>query len=148
VTGPVWSVRVRTAGSDALTVVGAAGSFAAGAPLAFQPIAGPPTALELFLGALGADIAGGFRAAAARRRLPLEELELVVRGELDNPLLHLGVVGETGHPGLRALEVTLYVSSDADPAALEAAWAEALARSPLVATLRPAVPLALRLVLA
>lgn len=142
-----WSVRVRTAGPQQLAVHGARGSFTVGSQLDFQPVDGPPSALEAFLGAFGADLAAGFRAAAARRRLAIEDLELAASCQLDNPLTHLGVVGEVGHPGLASITATLYVTADAAADQVESAWSEALARSPLVATLQPTVALSLRLVM-
>ena len=60
---------------------------------------------------------------------------------LDNPLVFLGVVGEAGHPGFKAISGTLYVSVDADEPILREAWQETLARSPLANTLRRCVEL-------
>ena len=104
------------------------------------------SALELVLGALGADLATGILAAAARRRVEIERAEAVVTGRLENPLVHLGVIGESGHPGLEAVSVVLYISSLAPPEDVEGAWKEALERSPLYHTFERLVRLDIRTV--
>ena len=65
----------------------------------------------------------------------IDDLELSLAGRLDNVLVHLGVAGEHGHAGLKSITGTIYVSSDADEATIEALWKATLARSPLFATL-------------
>lgn len=53
--------------------------------------------------------------------------------------------GAEGDPSFAQIELTCYASTFADEAGVRAAWARAVARSPLVATLRKATPLDLRL---
>ena len=101
--------------------------------------------LEYVLGALGADLVSGLRRAARRRRLAVDDVEVVVTGTLNNPLTYLGVIGETGHPGLERVAARVYVAADGDEAALQDAWQEALARSPFVGVLARAVTLELTL---
>jgi uncharacterized OsmC-like protein len=101
--------------------------------------------VEYLLGALGADLVSGLRIAAKRRRVHLDRTEAAVEGRLDNPLVHLAVVGETGHPGLASARVKVYASSFDPEDTVRQAWAEALERSPLVRTLRNAVELSLEL---
>jgi hypothetical protein len=120
-------------------------AFVVGRPLDFDPEAATVSALEYLLGALGADVLNGFRAEAVRRRLHLDRAEATVEGRLDNPLTHLAVIGEVGHPGLGRADVKVYASAAAPEAALKQAWADALERSPLVCTLRPTVDLRLDL---
>ena len=97
------------------------------------------------LGALGGDLVRGFEVQAARKRVAVDALELRLSGRLNNPLTHLGVVGETGHPGLESIEGTLYVSADADAGVLEEMWQETLTRSPLFNTLRRCSAVAIEL---
>jgi len=66
-------------------------------------------------------------------------------GRLENPLLFLGVVGETGSPGVAQISGVLYVSADADETILHTIWQSTLARSPLYNTLKPGVVLDLEL---
>lgn len=155
-----WSARVRAADSGALAVLVGTGSFLVGPQLTFQddPSPGvardsqdlrdppaPPTALQYVLGAFAADVLGGFRAAAERRRVQLDDVEFAVSCRLNNPLVFLGVVGEAGHAGIEEITGTLYASADLDRQVLDELWSETLARSPLVSTFRSAVKLSLQL---
>jgi hypothetical protein len=94
-----------------------------------------PSAVEYLLGSLAGDLIQGFQAEAVRRSLALHDAELSLGGRLNNVLVHLGVVGEEGHPGLESVSGTLYVSADAEPPAVEDAWHATLARSPVFQTL-------------
>lgn len=101
--------------------------------------------LEYLLGALGGDLLGGFASHAARRGVEVDAMEASIFGRLNNPLVFLGVVGESGHPGFETISFTLYVSADAGEEALEEIWQTTLARSPLVNTLNRCVALTLNL---
>lgn len=115
--------------------------FTVGVPLQFDPEYPHITALEYALGALAADIVGGLQVISHRRRLKLDNVEAVLSGELNNPLTYLGVVGETGHPGLERVNVTVYVSSTGSEEEIGLIWEEMLQKSPLVNTLKRAVKL-------
>jgi len=93
-----------------------------------------PSAVEYLLGAFGGDLVCGFQREAVSRRLKVHAIELSLTGRLDNVLVHLGVIGETGHPGVAAIDGTVYVSSDAAESDVEDVWLAALARSPLYHT--------------
>jgi OsmC-like protein len=103
------------------------------------------SALEYVLGAIGADLVNGLQALARKRRVAIERIEAVVEGELNNPLAYLGVIGETGHPGLQRVQVKVYVASLEEEAAIRRLWQEVLATSPLVYTFQAAIRLDLRL---
>jgi hypothetical protein len=66
----------------------------------------------------------------------LDDVEAVVKGTLDAPLVYLGVVGERGRPRLSRVAVKVYVSSPEQPDLIDRAFHEALAVLPLVGTLR------------
>ena len=140
-----WTVRVRADASRTLTVHARNHAFSVGDPLSFRPTDEHPSALELMLGAFAADLTATFRSLAAKQRLLLDALEFSATCTLNNPLIHVGVIGEEGHPGIERIEGTLYVSSDADEADLAALWKTTLQRSPLYNTLCGAVKLSLRL---
>jgi hypothetical protein len=131
-----WTVRVAAGPDDRATAYARKESIALGAPLAFDEEYPRATALEHLLAAVGADVVVGLRLAARRRRLELDHVEAVVEGSLENPLVHLGVVGEEGTPRLDALVVKVYVDTLAAEAEVRRAWEEALARSPMVHTFR------------
>ena len=141
-----WSVRVGASSKDRGTVYARSHQVEVGPRVPIDEKAAAISALELVLGALGADLATGILAAAARRRVEIERAEAVVTGWLQNPLAHLGVIGETGHPGLEAVSVVLYISSLAPPEDVEGAWKEALERSPLYHTFQRLVTLDIRTV--
>jgi hypothetical protein len=102
-----------------------------------------PSAIEYLLGILGGDLLSGFSVQAGRRSILIYALEATVAGRLNNPLVHLGVIGEQGHAGLEAISGTVYVSADAESLEIQQVWEETLLRSPLVQTLERAVTLSL-----
>jgi hypothetical protein len=70
----------------------------------------------------------------------VDHVEAVVEGALHNPLTYLGVVGESGHPGLERVSIKVYVASLAtDEAEIRRVWQEMLDKSPLVRTFQPAI---------
>ena len=141
----VWTVRVRADAPRTVTVHARNHAFSVGDSLSFRPADDHPSAIELMLGAFAADLTLTFRALARKQRLTLDALEFSATCTLNNPLIHVGVIGEEGHPGLERVEGTLYVSADAEAEILTALWEETLRRSPLYTTLLKATTLSLRL---
>jgi OsmC-like protein len=94
------------------------------------------TGAEMLLGALASDVITLFLTLAKKRRLAVDEVEATVRAELLEPLAHLGVQGAEGEPRYEAFSLRAFAGSSAPEAALQAVWAEALRRAPLVNTLR------------
>ena len=130
-----WAVRASRIGPIESRVYTRNHSFAVGAQASLRDSDAHPSAIEYMLGALGSDLLRGFETQAARRQITVHAGEISLQGRLDNVLTHLGVIGETGHPGLVSVRGTLYVSVDADESALEEMWQAALERSPLYQTL-------------
>lgn len=116
-------------------------SFEVGAPLSFDNAYEGVTAIEQLLGALGADLVNGLIARARKRRVEIDSAEATVEAKLNNPLVYLDVVGESGHTGIEEIAVRVYVSSFAPETDIKSLWAEMLERSPLVNTLKKAVKL-------
>ena len=139
-----WTVRVRT-DAKCNTVHARNNAFSVGQPLSFAPTDSLPCAIEVALGALAADLSGTFRKLASRQRITVDALEFSATCRLGNPLVPVGVIGETGNPGIAAIDGTLYVSADADEPVLESIWSDALARSPLYATFGRAAELTVRM---
>jgi uncharacterized OsmC-like protein len=135
---PRWGVRVRATTPGGVTTYARSHAFEVGTALPFDVEQGRVTALEYLLGALGGDLVGGFRALARQRRLSIDDVEATVDATLVNPLTHLGVVGERGHPGLERVAVRVHVATLEPEEAVRAAWDEALRRSPLARTLAAA----------
>jgi hypothetical protein len=143
--GHTWSLRVSAAERGQATVFTRQHQFRVGAPVHFDRVYEAVSALEYVLGAIGADLVNGLQALARKRRLAIERVEAVVEGELNNPLTYLGVIGETGHPGLQRVQVKVYVASIEEEATIWRLWQEVLATSPLVCTFQAAIQLDLRL---
>jgi uncharacterized OsmC-like protein len=141
----VWKARVTGDARNRAEVWVRRHRFVCGRPLEFDPASEAVSPLEYLLGALGADLVSGLQIVAKRRRLHLDRAEATVEGRLDNPLVHLAVVGETGHAGLASARVKVYASSFDAEASVREAWNETLERSPLVRTLRGSVDLSLEL---
>lgn len=125
---------MSTSSKDSATVFVRKHQFTVGAPLQFDEDYPRVTPLEYVLGAIGADLANGLLELAKRRRLEVDRVEVVVHGELHNPLTYLGVVGEEGHPGLETLEIKVYASSLEEEENLRRVFEESLRRSPLACT--------------
>jgi len=116
-------------------------SFAIHKQASFDTADPHPSAVEYFLGALASDLIIGFQALAARHRVELEDLEAIFTGILRNPLVFLGVVGETGETGFETITGTIYVHTEGDEAYLRELWQETLRRSPLYNTIKSCVAL-------
>ena len=136
-----WSVRVTAPPQGPTRAYARAHSFEGGAPLSFDVEHPQVTALEYLLGAVGLEIAGGVRLIGRKRRVSIDDVEVLVHGRLGNPLVFLRVVGEEGDPALEAIEVKAYISSLADDEQVAAVWNEVLAICPVVTTLRKAAAL-------
>src|SRR5918992_800700 len=134
-----WSVRVGNASGDRATVYVRQHQFDVGAPVHFDQKYNSLTALEYVLGAIGADIVNCLRVVAHRGRVEIDKVEALVSGKLNNPLTHLGVVGEEGHPGLETVRVKVYVSSTEVKEEIQRIWNEMLEKSPLVRTFQSAI---------
>lgn len=101
------------------------------------------TALEYLLGALGLDLACGIRHVARKRRVEVDDVEVVIDGRLGDPFRFLRVVGAEGDPGLDRVLAKVYISSLEDEGTVAGVWDEVLAIAPVVNTLRKAVRLEL-----
>jgi hypothetical protein len=134
-----WTLRVSAAEKDRATVFARTHQYSVGAPMQFDAAYDAITALEYVLGAIGADVVNGLQMVARKRRIAVDQVEAVVEGELNNPLTYLGVVGESGHPGLERVRVKVYVASLATAAEIQPVWQEMLDKSPLVRTFQPAI---------
>jgi uncharacterized OsmC-like protein len=143
-----FSVRVSGATDGSATAFVRKHRFVVGSPVTFDEQAAHVSALEYLLGAFGADLVTGLVAAARARHVDVDHAEALVRGELDDELAAVGVVGASGHAGLARLQVKVYASSAADEETLRALWKQTLERSPLVRTLERVVRLDLVLEMA
>jgi uncharacterized OsmC-like protein/TusA-related sulfurtransferase len=137
----VWSARVRwTSGMQARAFV-RNHAFTVGQPASFDTSDAAPSALEYLLAALGGCIAVGFQWRASRRSIEVRNLEVSLKAGADDILVYLGIDDPSkGHPGFKAIEVTLYVDADADESLLQSLLDETIVRSPVAQTLLRSTP--------
>lgn len=140
-----WRLRVRSTAHLQSTAYCRNFSFVAGQPASFEEQDRHPSSVELLLGSLGTALATGFASEVARAGLAVDDIELTVRGQLGNPLAHLGL-GE-GDPGLVRVQVRCFASTMDDHGAVQAAWQRTVERSPVAVTLGRAAELELKLVI-
>jgi hypothetical protein len=100
-----------------------------------------PSALDLLVGSLAADLLTMLGREAARGGVALHDAELRLDARLENPLVALGVVGERGHPGVAAIAGTLSARTATGAEDVHSLWERARARSPVHATLSRSVPI-------
>ena len=138
------SLRVTAPGPAAARVSIGRRQFSIGKPLEFDEASPHVAAIEYALGAVGGEVVNGLRAFADRRRLPVDAVEAVVTGDLENGLAYLEVVGEQGQPRIARIHVKVFVASQ-DAPATRVLFQHMLDRLPLVCTLRAAVALTIDL---
>jgi hypothetical protein len=140
-----WHARVMRAGPDEYRAFARSHAFTVGRAASFAPADANPSAIELLLGALGADLLSGWYREAERDGLAVDAAELNLACHLHDPLAHLGAAGAEGSAGIGGVRGTLYVSAEADAGALAPAWRRARERSPLLRTLERACPVDIEL---
>jgi hypothetical protein len=140
------SLRVTAPGPAEARVTVGRRQFSIGRPVEFDDASPHVAAVEYALGAIGGELVNGLREFARRRRLPIDAVEALVTGELQDGLGYLEVIGETGRPRIRRIAIRLFVAS-VDDNATRALFNEMIDRLPLFSTLREAVDLDVELVL-
>jgi TusA-related sulfurtransferase len=140
-----WRLRARATGHLKSTVYARNFAFEVGQAASFEEKDAHPSALEYLFGALAGSLTGGFATECARDNLEIDDIELSLSGSLNNILAHLGL--EEGDPSIAAIEMKCFASTFDDEAKVNAAWQRTLDRSPLVATLKKAVNLQMKLVI-
>jgi hypothetical protein len=139
------SLRVTAPGPAFARVSVGRRQFSIGRPVEFDDASPQVAALEYALGAVGGEVVNGLREFARRRRLAIDSVEALVTGELQDGLVYLEVIGETGRPRIRRIAIKVFVAS-VDDTATRALFDEMLGRLPLVSTLREVLDLDVELV--
>jgi OsmC-like protein len=142
-----WRLRVTATGSDDARVSMRRHQFKVGKPIDFDVESGLVSALEYALSAVAAEIVGGLRVFAKRRRIEIDHVEAVVDGHVDNALAYLEVIGESGRPRVSKVVIKVFVGSSHDDETMQRLWADTLERLPLVQTFRDALALDIQLTL-
>jgi hypothetical protein len=141
----IFQVRVQHTRSGVARAYARVQAFDVGSQATLVDADPQPSAVEYVLGALGGDLVRGLDRAASGAGVTLYAVEMTLSGRLDNILVHLGVIGEEGHPGFRSIDGTLYISTDGDQSTIESVWQRTLARSPLYNTLTRCADVTIRL---
>jgi TusA-related sulfurtransferase len=140
-----WRLRARATGHLKSTVYARNFAFDVGQAASFEEKDAHPSALEYLFGALAGSLTSGFATECARDNLEVDDIELSLSGSLNNILAHLGL--EEGEPSIAAIEMKCFASTFDDEDKVKYAWQRTLDRSPLVATLKKAVNLQMKLVI-
>jgi uncharacterized OsmC-like protein len=140
-----WSVRVRSLGVSESRAYARNHTIVVGQQASLKESDPHPSAIEYMLAALGADLASGLRREAERAGTALDAVEIALAAELDNALVHLGVIGEEGSARVKSVDATLYVQTDAGEDDVRRLLEASLPRSPLFATLSRSVEIHLKL---
>jgi hypothetical protein len=141
-----WTIRANWQGNYQTSVYARNNSFSIQRQFSYREADNFPSALEYLLGALAGDLIAGFEVQASRQRISLEAIEISLNGRLNNPLMALGVIGETeGHAGLERIEGRIYLSTEAEEEQLQNLWQQVRLSSPLFQTLNRALELHLEL---
>lgn len=136
-----WTLRVTAADHRAARVACRRQQFTVTRPLSFDSEHPGVTALEYALGAIGAELVTGLQELARRRRLELENLEVLVVGALRSPLAYLEVVGEERDSAVSRVRLKVYVTSSEPAEAIDRLVHEAVEILPLTRTFRSLVQL-------
>lgn len=129
-----WSVRVRAREGAPAKAYARNHVLEIGQAASFDTADAAPSAVEVFLCALGAELGSALRWRAGRVGLAVREVEISLRAQPENILHFLGLE-DSGTPAIPRIVGRAFVDADADDARLAALWEETLRRSPLVQTL-------------
>ena len=140
-------LRVTAGGRNQARVSVRRHQFVVGRPMDFDVESSTVMAVEYALGALGAEVVGGLHEFAGRHRLVLDNVEALVQGEIEDSLVYLEVIGESGRPRIRRVDIKVYVSSPETEQMVRRLFEDVLNRLPLVGTFRGAVHLDIQLIL-
>jgi len=140
-----WNLRARRAESGDNSIYSRNLSWHSGMSLSFERKGELPTALEQMLGALLGDVLACFADRCQRVSIVLDELEATINARLANPLAAIGL--EPGNPAVQEIKLVVYATSGASADETKRAWDNALAGSPVFATLDRSCQIETRLAL-
>jgi uncharacterized OsmC-like protein len=140
-----WRARARSTSHLKSTVYFRNFSFDVGQPASFEEKDEFPSAVEYLLAALAGALSTGFNTECAKDGLEVDDIEISIKGRLDNVLVHLGI--EEGDPSFSSIELKCFATTMDDGDRVRAAWRRTLDRSPLARTLKKAVAIEAKLAL-
>lgn len=135
-----WQVRLRKGAGLAGKATMRNHALMVGQPASFDVQDEAPSAIEYLLLACGGALQAGLAWRLSQQGIEVPNLEVVVRGRLQNALYFLGV-DDSGSPALAAVEVTVYTDADCSAERLNELFAETLRRCPVTQSITRFVPL-------
>jgi uncharacterized OsmC-like protein/TusA-related sulfurtransferase len=142
--GYQWSVRAQSEKTLTVKIHSRNHTFLAGQPADFSPKVNAPSAIDYLLASLATCLTVGFKAQASRRNIEIDNLELILKGGLENVLYHLELENE-GSPKMEKVKGTFYVLSPESEEILEGIWRNTIERSPIYQTLKSAIDVDIKL---
>jgi uncharacterized OsmC-like protein/TusA-related sulfurtransferase len=142
--GYQWSVRAQGEKDLTAKIHSRNHTLLAGQPADFSPTVNAPSAVDYLLASLGACLTVGFKALASRRNVEIDNVELILKGGMENVLFHLELEDE-GSPKINSITGTFYVLSPESEGVLEEIWCQTLARSPIYQTLKHGTDIQIKL---
>jgi len=136
---PQAAVRARIVSPGVVRVESRAHGYLAEGQAREIPDAAHPSSLDYLLGALASDLIAGLEREARRAGAALDAVEASLSARLDNPLVPLGVIGETGSARVTSIRGSVYVSAALPEPEVRALWRQALDKAPVYATLAQSV---------
>ena len=115
-----WRARSRSTGHLKSTAYFRNFSFDVGQPASFEEKDVHPSAVEYLLAALAGALSTGFATECAKDGLEIDDIEISIKGKLDNVLAHLGI--EEGDPSFKSIELKCFASTLDDAEKVRAAW--------------------------
>jgi uncharacterized OsmC-like protein/TusA-related sulfurtransferase len=141
--GYQWSVRVREDKGLSAKVFSRNHTLTSGQPAEFSPKVDAPSAIDYLLTSLGSCLVVGFKAHASRRNIEIDEMELTLKGKLENILYHMELENH-GSPKVEQIIGVFYVTSPNEENELHDVWRTTLERSPIFQTLLPSVSIKIK----
>ncbi|MCM3691506.1 sulfurtransferase TusA family protein [Neobacillus niacini] len=142
--GYEWSVRVRGEKDLSVKIHSRNHTFSAGQPVDFSPKVPAPSAIDYLLASLASCLTVGYKAQASRKNIVIDNLELSLKGGLENVLFHMELE-DVGSPKVSHIDGTFYVSSPEHENVLEDLWMNTLERSPIYQTLNQMIMIDIKL---
>ncbi|MHC0038466.1 OsmC family protein [Pseudoneobacillus sp. C159] len=139
-----WSVRVQGEKDLSAKVHARNHTFFVGQQADFSVKVNAPSAIDYFIASLASCMVVGFKAQASRRNVEIDQLEVSLKGNLENVLYHLEL-DEEGSPKVNRIVGTFYVSSPATEEVLNDIWEKTIARSPIYQTLKSTITIDIKL---
>lgn len=140
--GYKWNVRVQGEKDLKAKVYARNHRFYSGQPAEFSSNVDAPSAVDYLIASLASCLTVGYKAHASRRNVTVDQIEVSLKGEIENVLYHMEIE-ESGNPSLKQIAGSCYVSSSADERLLEEIWQSTLDRSPIYQTLKKAIEIKL-----